>query len=179
MNFNFHLLGGIVAGGMTVSIAIFAEIAEPIEFNTLTSILNSESVDHNLITLFGLFSTSVFMSLFPDLDSASVLQRWFFRFVFLILLLLFFLGELGIFAAITFIALLPVLHRHRGWTHSKLTPFVLAIFFIVILEWYRSTHSWLGGFSFKNVGVLLKEYWIFVLACVVGHYTHLLLDWKS
>ncbi len=134
--------------------------------------------DGDLPLLSGLFLLTLFMSLFPDLDSASVLQRWFYRIILIILIGLFFTGQTGLFAAVTFVSLLPLLHRHRGWTHSKFTPFILAILFAAILEFNRSANALTGQFSPGNMVDWFYTYWIYVLACVAGHYTHLLMDWQ-
>ncbi len=178
MKFKVHVVGGAMAGLLTVTIAQVSGYTSA-NYQHLIDFFNDPQVTRGDVpVLIGLFVITVFMSLFPDLDSASILQRWFYRFALLILVILFLVGQMGLFAAVSFIILLPLLHKHRGWTHSKITPVLLALFFAAVLELHRSSQAWFGGFSIENVGAILKEYWIYVVACVLGHYTHLLLDWK-
>ena len=56
-------------------------------------------------------------ALFPDLDVASVPQRWFYRAAAALLLVLISQGRAGDAALLGLLALLPLMHRHRGWTH--------------------------------------------------------------
>ncbi|MEC7192892.1 MAG: hypothetical protein VXW13_05320, partial [SAR324 cluster bacterium] len=94
MNFQAHLQGGLVAGSIAVGVALGTGYAEwqsdawqrfldqPLDFGQPISLLLS------------LFVTAVFMALFPDLDTTSVPQRWFFRAMFVMLAILYFQKEL-------------------------------------------------------------------------------------
>ena len=90
-----------------------------------------------------------------------------------------FTGRHDLFVIIAFCALLPVLHQHRGWTHWKITPWVVAVFLAIVQEYFLSQQRWYKGFEWGNVIDLLKSYWLFVLACVCGHYMHLFLDART
>ena len=176
MNFQAHLQGGLVAGSIAVGVALGTGYAEwqsdawqrfldqPLDFEQPISLLLS------------LFVTAVFMALFPDLDTTSVPQRWFFRAMFVMLAILYFQKELEVFCLLAFVTLLPVMHKHRGWTHWKVTPGVVAVFLAIIWEYFRVQDTWRDRFSWENVWVALHSSWAFVFACVLGHYTHLLLD---
>lgn len=178
MNFKAHITGGVLAGGVTVAVSQIIGYTD-VSWDSVTYFLASPSIEGEIPILLGLFSLTLFMSLFPDLDSASILQRWFYRIIFVILLILFFLAQHGLFASLTLLSLLPLLHKHRGWMHSRLTPFVFAVVIAVMVEFYRSSLAWFGGFSASNIFYLFKDYWIYLLGCVLGHYTHLILDWRS
>ena len=176
MNFQAHLQGGLVAGSIAVGVALGTGYAEwqsdawqrfldqPLDFGQPISLLLS------------LFVTAVFMALFPDLDTTSVPQRWFFRAMFVMLAILYFQKELEVFCLLAFVTLLPVMHKHRGWTHWKVTPWLVALFLAIIWEYFRVQDTWRDRFSWKNVWVALHSSWAFVFASVLGHYTHLLLD---
>ena len=176
MNFQAHLQGGLVAGSIAVGVALGTGYAEwqsdawqrfldqPLDFGQPISLLLS------------LFVTAVFMALFPDLDTTSVPQRWFFRAMFVMLAILYFQKELEVFCLLAFVTLLPVMHKHRGWTHWKVTPWLVALFLAIIWEYFRVQDTWRDRFSWENVWVALHNSWAFVFACVLGHYTHLLLD---
>ena len=179
MNHSGHTIGGIIAGGAVCFLASKTGDVE-LGWETLDQIKDSPlSPTQNTKTLLGLFMTTLFMSLFPDLDVHSVFQRWFFRIMFVLLGVLYFTGRYDLFVIVAFCALLPVLHQHRGWTHWKITPWAIAVFLAVIQEYFLAQHSYLNSFEWQNVLVLLKKYWLFVLACVSGHYMHLFLDARS
>ncbi|MCP4752326.1 MAG: hypothetical protein GY866_15645 [Proteobacteria bacterium] len=176
MNFRGHLVGGVVAGAVVVGVALVVDYVSLNSRSLGVFIENPLNAGGDIPVLIKLFLITCFMSLFPDLDTATVPQRWFFRTVFVVLGILFLIGQMDLFAALTFLALLPILHMHRGWTHSKVTPFLVAAFLAIVFEYYRTRHSWFGGFSWKDAAQVLQTYWIYVLACVLGHYTHLFLD---
>ena len=123
-----------------------------------------------------MFAVAWLMALFPDLDTASLPQRWYLRGMFLALLISLLLGRMDLFVSLALLALAPLLHKHRGWTHWKITPWLLAPLLGAAQEVQRASDSWFSRFAWGNVTVFLQDYWPFVLACVLGHYTHLILD---
>ena len=110
MNFRGHLTGGLLAGAITASVAVTTKYVS----------LSPEAFQHftgtplhwqgEVQTLIGLFLATLFMALFPDLDTASVPQRWFFRGMFVLLAFLFFTRQMELFAILAFVSLLPVMH---------------------------------------------------------------------
>ncbi len=176
MNFRGHLNGGVAAGSLTIAVAVSTQYVT----------LQPESVQRfldaplhwqgEIQTLLGLFLTTLFMALFPDLDTTSVPQRWFFRGMFVLLAVLFLQQEIELFSICAFASLLPVMHKHRGWTHWRSTPWLIAIFFAMVFEYFRIKEAWLVDFSWHKVWEFLNRFWMYVFACVLGHYTHLLLD---
>ena len=89
------------------------------------------------------------------------------------------LGRLDLFVVLAFGALLPLIHRHRGWTHWKVTPWVVSLFLASAHEYLVTRDAWFRSFSPGGVWEAMERYWPFVFACVAGHYTHLLLDSRS
>ncbi len=61
---------------------------------------------------------AVIFALFPDIDIKSKGQLLFYRLFFLLDLTLLLLGRWQEAAVVGFVALIPILSRHRGWTHS-------------------------------------------------------------
>lgn len=57
-------------------------------------------------------------ALFPDIDTKSKGQKFFYRVVFVLLLLLLVQMRFQVIAFVSFVALFPLLIRHRGITHS-------------------------------------------------------------
>ena len=179
MNHTGHVVGGIIAGGAVCFLASTTGDVE-LGWETLNEMSESPlSPTQNTKTLLGLFMTSLFMALFPDLDIQSVSQRWFFRIVFVLMGIMHFSGRYDLFVIVAFCAILPVLHQHRGWTHWKITPWAIAVFLAIVQEYFHAQLRTYGGFEWENVLELLERYWLFVVACVTGHYMHLFLDARS
>jgi len=179
MNHTGHVVGGVIAGGAVCFLASTTGDVE-LGWETLNEMAESPlSPTQNTKTLLGLFMTSLFMALFPDLDVQSVSQRWFFRIVFVLMAIMHFSGRQDLFVIVAFCAILPVLHQHRGWTHWKITPWAIALFLAIVQEYFLAQQRSYGGFAWGNVLELLERYWIFVVACVAGHYMHLFLDAPS
>lgn len=176
MRFRGHLIGGVVAGTAVVGIAVKSGIIS-IGAYSLSAFIQAGTIPQSdASTALTIFLLTLVMSLLPDLDTASIPQRWFLRLGFVLLFLLLLLKQMGLFAIVTFILLLPLLHHHRGWTHSKLTPVVISILIILIMNYLQPPFVRVERFSLDYAVFLFQEYWIIILACVSGHYTHLLLD---
>ena len=179
MNHTGHVVGGMIAGGAVCFLASTTGDVE-LGWGILNEMAESPlSPNQNTMTLLGLFTTTLFMALFPDLDVQSVSQRWFFRIVFVLMAIMHFSGRQDLFVIVAFCAILPLLHQHRGWTHWKITPWAIALFLAVVQEYFLAQQRSYGGFTWGNVFELLERYWIFVVACVAGHYMHLFLDARS
>ena len=176
MNFKGHLTGGMIAGGITSGVALWSNYVRPNQESIQLFLEDPLYLQGEVQTLIALFITTLFMSLFPDLDTASIPQRWFFRGMFLTLTFLFFTEQMEIFSILAFVSLLPVMHKHRGWTHWKITPWLIILFLIIVFEYFRFRSSLLSQLSVKHIIALMEEFWMYVFACVLGHYTHLLLD---
>ena len=173
MNFRGHFAGGVAAGTVAGSLAL---ISGPLGLGDALPRDMPGDVPAGLAHFSSVFATAGFMALFPDLDTASVPQRWFLRGAFVLLALMLVWERMDLFVMLAFAALLPLIHRHRGWTHWKVTPWLVALFLAAVHEHLRAESSWFFGFSWHNVWAFLRLYWIYVFACVLGHYTHLLLD---
>jgi membrane-bound metal-dependent hydrolase YbcI (DUF457 family) len=61
---------------------------------------------------------AVIFSLFPDIDIKSKGQLLYYRLFFLLDLVLLVAGRFEEAALLGFLALLPIISRHRGWTHT-------------------------------------------------------------
>ncbi|MBF0237396.1 MAG: metal-dependent hydrolase [SAR324 cluster bacterium] len=179
MNFKGHAFGGGITGIGVAGLAVFSG-AIPVTPEVLKQIMNAPLQHMNpVLMLLSIFAVTWFMSLFPDLDTASVPQRWFFRIMLIILGILYVKRQMDLFALVAFSVLLPVIHKHRGWTHWKITPWLVSAFLAIVYEYFRVQDAWFASFSWHNVLAFLKQYWIFVVGCVAGHYTHLFLDSRS
>jgi hypothetical protein len=57
-------------------------------------------------------------ALLPDLDTASIVQRWFYRAMLGVLVWMMVTGRAEHAAFLGAVSLLPLVHRHRGWMHA-------------------------------------------------------------
>lgn len=173
MHFKGHLAGGVVTGAAMAVLATVA-VEDAADMSGGLGWLGPRAV-----VAAACFAIALLMALFPDLDTASLPQRWVLRGMFLAMIGAFLAEAWPLFAVLAFAALLPALHRHRGWTHWRITPWLVAGFLATAYEYHRASASWFGRFDWEGVAELLGRHWVFVAACVAGHYTHLLLDARS
>ena len=188
MNFPGHIKGAIIAGVAVGALAIASGHVE-LELSSLEDFIRNPvgTVDHNPMSDFGknpmrdflgLIFLSWFMALFPDLDTGSTPRKHYFRWILAIFCMLYIIGDLEFLAFVAIFSVTPLLHRHRGWTHWLVTPWILSILFAFALEYLRARDAifFNTSFSFSNVFEFLWERWIFPAAFVIGHWTHLALD---
>ena len=160
MNFQGHLCSGIVVGVAGSAVATNFGYIGP----------------DDLATQIAVSGTTVFFALFPDLDTSSVPQRWFFRIVFFALLCLGWIERYDLATLVGILSVLPLLDHHRGWTHWKISPVVVSVLLGAIYEYWRARHASMGEFAWDNVRALMEGQWIFLVACISGWYTHLMMD---
>lgn len=153
-------MGGVVAGSGVAAGAVYFGSVAPDDLTTQAAVAG----------------TALFFSLFPDLDTASVAQRWFFRCVLGVLLYLGWAEHYELATLVGILSILPLLDHHRGWTHSKISPFLTVALLGTSYEYWRARQAFFGEFTWDNVYILLEGHVVFFVAGVVGWYTHLLLD---
>lgn len=101
-------------------------------------------------------------ALFPDTDIKSIAQKLFYFISFIILGFLIFLGRFDIAAYIGIIIILPLLGKHRGWTHSPIVMFLLSGL-ILAVPIYKT-----GIQDFSTV--------MYAISFFLGFLSHLFLD---
>ncbi|MDH5561301.1 MAG: hypothetical protein OEY59_10670 [Deltaproteobacteria bacterium] len=178
MKFSGHLYGGILTGTVATTVGLICLPQKEI-FSSIAVLTDlSVFLRSPLPGLAAIFLIGVFMSLFPDLDICSIPQKWFYRIVLSVLVWLWIINEPLLFAALSFISLLPLIHRHRGWTHRKWTPWVISFFGILFYLWFSGE----GNVNFEQYyhrpDEFINDFGVYIFACVLGHYTHLFLDIK-
>ena len=132
--------------------------------------------DGDVRTLLICIAFTWFMALFPDVDTESRPRKMFHRAAFVAITILWYFNAYDLMALFALVAIAPLLHKHRGWTHARLTPWFFALIFAVAWEYARVQQGWFRSFSWENVLDFLTLRWIFVAAIIAGHYTHLFLD---
>lgn len=112
--------------------------------------------------LIGLFVIAVLFGLFPDVDTNSVGQNIFFGIAFIAMIVLIVAGKFEPAAYLGLMAMMPIVGKHRGWTHHKLAMFLVPSP-ILIIPYLHNQHVW-------TLGLLIYG------AAVAGYFSHLLLD---
>jgi len=101
-------------------------------------------------------------SLFPDIDTTSKGQKWFFRFWLVILLLLLFFKKYALFIASALLATAPLIVNHRGLFHKSWFLILIPCFTATVFAWNMPEQS-------KNI-------FFITLFFVAGTLSHLFLD---
>lgn len=112
--------------------------------------------------LVGLFVVAVLFGLFPDVDTNSVGQNLFFGIAFVAMIILIVAGKFEPAAYLGLLAMMPIIGKHRGWTHHKLAMFLVPLPIVII--------PYLHNQQVGTLGLLIYG------AAVAGYFSHLLLD---
>lgn len=148
-----HIAGGFIAAAVYTAVISFAPVEQ---FAASAKLLGDWQ------TIASVFIIAMLFSLFPDVDTKSKGQLLFYWTVFIIDIILIWSGNIQAAAYFGLIAILPVLSRHRGWTHSKWAAFVIPIPIIVI--------------PYLHNDAMLPISFVYYGAAVVGYLSHLLFD---
>lgn len=152
-NYKGHIAGGLSAGVVYV-VALNYLPGELLE--KTGGILG----DWQMVA--GLFVLSMLFGLWPDIDTNSKGQDVFFGAAFALDVLLIAYGYLEAAAYFGLICMIPILGKHRGWTHSKIAMVLIPLPLVLV--------------PYLNKSTLLATYLIFYGAAVAGYFSHLLLD---
>lgn len=112
--------------------------------------------------LLGLVVIAVLFALWPDVDTNSKAQNFFFGIAFITDTLLIINGYYAAAAILGLLAMTPIVGKHRGWTHSKWAT-VLVPSPIILIPYMASEQV-------GETGLLVYG------AAVSGYFSHLLLD---
>lgn len=148
-----HLAGGLVAAVLctvAVSLLPYERLAE------YSSLLQGWQ------TLAGVFIVAMLFALFPDIDIKSKGQGLFYWLIFILDVLLIWIGAIEVAAYLGLIAILPLLSKHRGWTHSIAAAFIVPAPIAIV--------------PYLHDGHMLATSVLFYSAAVVGYLSHIALD---
>ena len=172
--FREHYIGGLVAYGSFFIVSVGASLIShlvlqyPIDWNPTISL--------DPWKIGGCITIAVLSGLWPDVDIKSKSQSIFYR-IFLGFNLILIWREHYIESAfLGLFAMLPLIGKHRGWTHSRLTMLLLpAIFLILPFYFEREIINPIRFMSSQSLD-LIKDELPFYAASVIGYATHLHLD---
>lgn len=149
---------GHIAGAITINAAYLGAV----KFMPGTILERWNSSLDNWQLIIGLFVIAVLFGLFPDIDTNSKGQDIFYGIAFVAEIILVLTGKFEPAAYLGLLAMMPIVGKHRGWTHSKLAMLLVPLP-IVLIPYLHNHHVW-------TLGVLIYG------AAVAGYFSHLLLD---
>lgn len=152
-NYKGHIAGGLGAGIVYVGALQVLPGNLPVETSGLLQ-------DWQMLA--GLFVLSMLFGLWPDIDTNSKGQDIFYGVGFTLDVLLIAYGYIEAAAYLGLLAMLPILGKHRGWTHSKLAMILIPAPIALV--------------PYLNRSSILDTAIIFYGAAVAGYFSHLLLD---
>lgn len=183
--FREHWLGGLTAYSIffvlsltaTISVSIFYSL--PFDWNPTISL--------NPLEIVGCFVIALLFGLWPDVDIKSKSQQIFYTVLFVLNASLIFFWQQYLAAALLgLFAMLPILSKHRGWTHSKITMILLPSLFLVIpiyakypnwgTEWKELPDLFNLLIAWEGLPDSLRSGLAFYLAGLIGYASHLYLD---
>ena len=185
--FREHWIGGLVAYSTFFIISLIATFAVPIFYDGVPQAWNPTiPLVSDLIKIIGCFVVAVLFGLWPDVDIKSKSQKIFYRVLFVlnVVLIVFFQKYLES-ALLGLFAMLPIMSRHRGWTHAKITMILLPVVFLLI-PIYTGYPEWQSSGNLVDHFNALRDWdhlpdailsgLPFYVAALIGYATHLYLD---
>jgi len=148
-----HIAGSIAVSGIVV--LLLYVVADYFQFGFLKGYLTPDKI-------IPLVALSTIFTLFPDIDTKSKGQQLFYWLFFLLDLYLILMEEYQWAALLGLFIILPILSKHRGWTHWRITALLVPLPFLLYPSYLAHQWDWTG----------LPYY----LAAVTGYLTHLLFD---
>ncbi len=148
-----HTIVGILVGIAVLTVVSFV------------GVYNLALPDPRLNSLPGalsLMAIAVFFSLWPDIDTKSVIQKIFYSFLLLIDLGLILAGFHFTAAMLGFFAMLPLIGKHRGWTHSWIASVGIPLPLLLVPMLSARDVVWTGAVPY--------------LSGVLGYCAHLVID---
>ncbi len=152
-NWKGHVIGGVVLGATYATAVSYAPVQR---FAETAGLLRDWQVLAAVMVL------SVLFALFPDVDTNSKGQNIFYGIALAFDILLIASGDIQAAAYLGLIAMLPIVGKHRGWTHSKLAMVLVPLPIVIVPYLY----------SEKVLQISIVYYG----AAVAGYFSHLLLD---
>ena len=185
--FREHWIGGLVAYSVFFGISLTATFAVPLLYGSVSAGWNPLIPPvGDVVQIIGCFAIAVLFGLWPDVDIKSKSQRIFYTVLFAVnlALILFFQRHLES-AFLGLFAMLPILSKHRGWTHAKITMLLLPGVFLLIPV-YASHSAWYTGSgvidavyelqAWDGLTDALRSGVPFYVASFIGYASHLYLD---
>ncbi|MBD3272941.1 hypothetical protein GF385_01145 [Candidatus Dependentiae bacterium] len=109
-------------------------------------ILNFINISNNYIFLY--LGACLLGSLFPDIDTKSMIQKFFYFFLFFVVIWAIFIKNWQIAAFIGLLALIPMIVNHRKLTHRIWFVIIVPFFIPIIVYHYNKNMLYPAFFSY-------------------------------
>ncbi len=152
-NYKGHVAGGVIFGAL-----FYLAIA----YIPVQQLAESAGLLQNWQASVALFVIAMLFGLFPDVDTNSKAQDLFFAIIFPLDILLLATDKIQAAAYLGLIAMLPVVGKHRGWTHKKWAMLIVPLPILVLPYLYNDK--------------ILPIASVYYGAAVAGYFSHLVLD---
>ncbi len=152
-NYKGHVIGGVALGAVYAGALTYVPVER---FAEAAGLLQ------NWQALAAVFVLSILFALFPDIDTNSKGQNIFFGLALAVDVALIASGNIQAAAYLGLVAMLPVVGKHRGWTHSKLAMLLVPLPMVVVPYLYSPE--------------MLPISIVYYGAAVSGYFSHLLFD---
>ena len=185
--FREHWIGGLVAYSTFFIVSLIATFAVPILHDGVSQRWNPTIFPVTApLKIIGCFAVAVLFGLWPDVDIKSKSQKIFYSVLFALnLVLIVFLQKYLESALLGLFAMLPIMSKHRGWTHAKTTMILLPSVFLLIPV-YSAHSEWATDGNLADLLNAILE-WDgltdalrsgvpFYVASFIGYASHLHLD---
>ena len=160
--FKEHAIGGIIAYLVFFLVILLSIFLPELGFSWRPN--SSIWISRSGWAIASCFLIALLSALWPDVDIQSHSRKIFYR-IFLVLdVYLILIKEYRIAAFLGLFAILPMIGKHRGWTHSKITMLLLPSPLLIFPMLARGEVTWIGL--------------PFYTASILGYASHLALDRK-
>ena len=182
--FREHWIGGLVAYSTFFIVSLIATIAVSV-FYTVPVAWNP-TISLNPLKGVSCFAIAVLFGLWPDVDIKSKSQKIFYSLLFVLNVALIIIWRKYLESALLgLFAMLPIMSRHRGWTHARVTMILLPGLFLLV-PIYATYPEWNSSSRLLDVfDALLESEELpsliltglpFYVASFIGYASHLYLD---
>jgi membrane-bound metal-dependent hydrolase YbcI (DUF457 family) len=152
-NYKGHIAGATVMSAAYAAVLMFVPV---VYFAEVAGVLQGWQA------IAAVFVIGILFGLLPDVDTNSKAQDIFFGSALIIDIILLWNGNIEAAAYLGLIAMLPIVGKHRGWTHSRWSMFLVPLPILLIPYLYNDN--------------ILPVSIVYYGAAVVGYFSHLLLD---
>ena len=182
--FREHWIGGLVAYSTFFIVSVIATIAVSVLYAVPAAW--NPTISLNPLKVVGCFTIAVLFGLWPDVDIKSKSQKIFYTILFVLnVVLIVFWRKYLESALLGLLAMLPIMSKHRGWTHARVTMVLLPGLFLLV-PIYAAHPEWHSGGRLLDAFDALLEWeelpsiiltgLPFYVASFIGYATHLYLD---
>lgn len=172
--FREHYIGGLIAYTLffvlSFGASLFGQITMQVPFE------RNPTVSFSPWGIGACFVVAVLSGLWPDVDIKSRSQQIFYR-IFLVFSIILILRKQYLQSAVLGIfAMLPLLGKHRGWTHSRLTMLLLPAVFLLLPFYFKGAAVDLDNLMSSHNLDFIRSGFPFYTASLIGYATHLQMD---